>query len=150
MSIFERIFAIFGILTFGLVPLVNGDVGSPPPAGGPELRLTDDQRVCLESKLGIPGQGNPPSYEEMKAAGLSCGITQMPPPPPVGPRIDLTNEQKSCLDGSLGKPRQGVLPSRQDIEAAMSSCGILKPDASPLQNDNESKDSENQSGASSN
>lgn len=36
--------------------------------------LTDEQRTCLESKIGKPGPGARPSPGQMKAAFDSCGI----------------------------------------------------------------------------
>ena len=50
--------------------------GPPPPHGrdhrGPQL--TDEQRACLEGKLGKPGEGERPSHEEMESAFSTCNI----------------------------------------------------------------------------
>lgn len=40
-------------------------------------RLTDEQRSCVESHVGAPGQGDRPSREEMQAALSACGV-QLP------------------------------------------------------------------------
>lgn len=42
--------------------------------GGPMANLTEEQRTCLEGKIGTPGSGERPSREAMKQAFDDCGI----------------------------------------------------------------------------
>lgn len=37
--------------------------------------LTDEQRACLEDKLGKPGEGPRPTHEEFESAHAECGIS---------------------------------------------------------------------------
>lgn len=36
--------------------------------------LTDEQKTCLEGKIGAPGQGSKPSRDEFETAFSECGI----------------------------------------------------------------------------
>jgi hypothetical protein len=55
--------------------------GIEAPQGGPgskfhrhELNLTEEQRTCLEDKIGKPGSGSRPSREQLDSAFGACGI----------------------------------------------------------------------------
>lgn len=40
----------------------------------PHHNFTEEQRSCLEGKIGKPGEGERPSREKMEAAFNACGI----------------------------------------------------------------------------
>lgn len=51
------------------------------PGKGHRPQLTDEQRTCLEAKLGARDGGNRPTKEAMDAAFSSCGIEKLKAPP---------------------------------------------------------------------
>ncbi len=95
---------------------------------GPQL--TDQQRTCIEGKIGKSESGSRPSPDKMKAAFESCGIQepQRGPGGPGGFGASLTEEQRNCLNGKVAKPGSGSRPSREQMDAAFRMCGIGRPD----------------------
>lgn len=114
----------FFVLVFGsLFVATNGHSQGRP-------QLTEDQKTCLEGKIGKFGSGSRPSPETMKSAFEACGIERPQGGSMHGPRgggPQLTDEQRSCLDGKIGAPGSGTRPSREQMEAAFSACGIQPP-----------------------
>jgi hypothetical protein len=86
MNVFQGFYPVFiGVFVLSLATFVNGDDSDSrlPPSNGPRPHLTEEQRDCLDSKLGVPGQGERPTHEEMEAAFSACGIAK-----PEGPAPD--------------------------------------------------------------
>lgn len=99
---------------------------------GPKEKLTEEQRQCMESILGKPGEGERPSHEAHQAALKQCNISQdnehrrhHRPPPFLE---NISEEQASCLESKLGKPEDGQRPSRDELQTASAECGISVPD----------------------
>jgi hypothetical protein len=88
MRLIQKFYPVFiGIVVLGLGSFVNGDDSNqgPPPGGHPpHMKLTDEQRTCLEGKLGKPGEGPRPTREAMEAALKACGVPKPDGPPPAG------------------------------------------------------------------
>ncbi len=95
-------------------------------------RLTDEQRGCLEGKIGSPEAGVRPNPEQMKSAFEACGIQAPKHGGPGGRHGDgfspnFTEEQRHCLKEKIGQPGRGDRPSREQMDAALSACGIERP-----------------------
>lgn len=113
----------FFVLVFGsLFVATNGHSQGRP-------QLTEDQKTCLEGKIGKFGSGSRPTPEAIKAAFEKCKIERPQGDSMHGPGggPQLTDEQRSCLDGKIGAPGSGTRPSREQMEAAFSACGIQPP-----------------------
>lgn len=110
------------LLSFSAILLalsINGFAHGP--GHGPQL--TDEQRTCLEGKIGKPAQGQPPSPEQMQAAFNACGVQA--PQHNTKSQPELTPEQKNCLEGKIGASE--TPPSKEKMEAAIKACGISLP-----------------------
>jgi hypothetical protein len=63
----------------------NADDPSTPPPGPPpghhHPQLTAEQKACMESKLGKPGEGERPSKDQIMAALEACHVPKPPHPP---------------------------------------------------------------------
>jgi hypothetical protein len=88
MRLFQRFYPVFiGIAVLGLGSFVNGDDSNQGPLLGghpPHMKLTDEQRTCLDGKLVQPGEGERPSKDAMEAAFKACGVPKPDGPPPAG------------------------------------------------------------------
>lgn len=91
----------------------------------PGPMLTDEQRSCIEEKVGIPGESPRPSRQEMRKAFKACGIK--PPQKPAWLK-NLSEKERGCLRGELGDPadRSGP-PSRMEVLNAARFCHIEIP-----------------------
>jgi len=66
------------LILLGVVGFVSGLAKADGPPGMPQLM--DEQRSCMQKKMGNPGSGARPSREQMESVFKECGIT-----PPSGP-----------------------------------------------------------------
>lgn len=103
--------------------------------GGPQgkmlrEKLSDEQKQCLESILGKPGERERPSRQDRENAFKECNITSQHERPHRRPphHENLTEDQVACLEHFLGKPDEGQRPSRDEARAADTECGIAVPD----------------------
>jgi len=92
------------------------------------LNLTAAQQSCLESKIGKPGEGTPPTRDQMDSAFSSCGISAPASPPTNAGGPQLTDAQKNCVEGIVGKPGENGQPSAEEMQSAFKTCGIQAPD----------------------
>lgn len=77
----KYIFIILTVSSLCAVSFANGE--GRERRGPPRMNLTDEQRTCLESKIGKPGEGERPSREVMESAFEACGV-EKPKGPPGG------------------------------------------------------------------
>ena len=128
------------IMTLAISMLIGFAYSSNAQQRGHGPQLTQEQKNCLESKIGKPGEGNRPSREQMDIAFSECGIQK---PNFQGarqgpPLFNLTTEQKACLDDIIGQPSATNQPSREKMEAALNECGIQRP-TMPSRNFNQNR-----------
>lgn len=64
----------------------------------PHLNLTEEQRTCLEGKLGKPGDGERPSREAMEAAFSACGVEKPERMPGKGHRRHQSEDEGTSTE----------------------------------------------------
>lgn len=89
-------------------------------------KLSAEQRTCLESQIGKPGEGERPTREAMDAAFAACGIEkpnfQNRGEERRGP--EMTEEQRTCLESKIGRPGDANRPTFEAMNTAFAECGI--------------------------
>lgn len=76
-------FPMLFLLSLSISVAIAADQQRGPGSRGPQL--TDEQKTCLEGKLGARDSGNRPTHEAMVAAMSACGV-ERPKGPPGGRR----------------------------------------------------------------
>lgn len=77
----NRQLTILFLISLSISAVIAGEHGRGPGKGrGPNL--TDEQKTCLEGKIGPRDSGTRPSREAMEAAFAACGIEKPKGPPP--------------------------------------------------------------------
>jgi hypothetical protein len=85
--------------------------GAGDGPGRPGPNLTDEQRTCLEGKIGEPGNGSRPSREKMNTAFSACGIAR----PDFGATGDLPTLKSKFEAATTDKEKNAIRESIRQI-----------------------------------
>lgn len=87
--------ALFAI-SLTISGVIAQEHGKGPGKGREKPQLTEEQKTCLEGKIGVPG-GDKPTRESMTAAFAECGV-EKPKGPPAGNRARPQNDNQQAAN----------------------------------------------------
>ena len=80
----NRQLTILFLISLSISAVIAQEHGKGPGQGrgrGPRPTLTEEQKTCLDGKIGVPG-GEKPTRESMAAAFAECGVEKPKGPTP--------------------------------------------------------------------